>query len=115
VIIIGLSLKNTKPPYANTAKLSYSKSFKQSVVTLKMHAKTANLTVLRQTYRIAGVKMENDLRKCCRSIGVWMAMADLKSSNVPRPVVNFTNILQAAFVPVSYYQKLQIQILIREK
>ncbi len=44
-----------------------------------------NLAFWEISYRIAGVKMENDLRKCWRSIGVWMAMADLKSSNVPRP------------------------------
>ena len=38
-----------------------------------------------KTYLIEGVKTLKDLRKCCRSIGVLMQIAALKSSRVPLP------------------------------
>jgi len=38
-----------------------------------------------------------------------------RCNDVTRPVINFINILRAAFAPIFFHQKLQSQTVIREK
>ena len=52
-----------------------------------------------KTYLIEGVKTLKDLRKCCRSIGVLMQIAALKSSRVPLPGGAIDNTLNLDRLP----------------